>query len=68
MPLFRYRCTECNYEFEAVVNAGDDITRCPNCGYRVRRLYSRFASRYKGDGFFSTDYKTKKNSDSKKNA
>jgi putative FmdB family regulatory protein len=31
MPIFEYRCLDCNTKFEALVR-GDGTVACPNCG------------------------------------
>lgn len=30
--LFDFTCEECGYEFEDLVEAGVEVTPCPNCG------------------------------------
>jgi putative FmdB family regulatory protein len=30
MPLFQYTCTDCDHDFEMLVNRGDKI-ECPKC-------------------------------------
>ncbi|MBU0608239.1 MAG: zinc ribbon domain-containing protein [Armatimonadetes bacterium] len=45
MPLYEYRCENCDRTFEQMVAARnrDDGATCPDCGSkRVRRLISRF--------------------------
>ncbi|MBR6020891.1 MAG: zinc ribbon domain-containing protein [Kiritimatiellae bacterium] len=43
MPLFEYRCLDCDRAFEALVSSGD-TPRCPHCGSeRLRKLLSAFA-------------------------
>ncbi len=46
MPLYEYRCAECEHEFETLVPAGRaDQATCPSCGTdEVRRLLSLFAA------------------------
>jgi putative FmdB family regulatory protein len=46
MPLYEYRCLECQHEFEALVpTARADQATCPECGVEdVRRLLSMFAA------------------------
>ena len=41
MPLFEYRCTDCEHEFELLVRERDDAPRCPACeGAKVEKLVS----------------------------
>ena len=43
MPLFEYRCRDCEKRFEEFV-LGDSKPRCPSCeGRRVDKLLSVFA-------------------------
>jgi putative FmdB family regulatory protein len=46
MPLYEYRCLECQHEFEALVpTAQADQAECPQCGVEdTRRLLSVFAA------------------------
>ncbi len=46
MPLYEYRCADCEHEFEALVPAGRaDQASCPACGAGdVNRLLSLFAA------------------------
>ncbi|MGQ0635240.1 MAG: FmdB family zinc ribbon protein [Planctomycetaceae bacterium] len=44
MPLFEFRCGECDREFELLVRAGD-VPQCPTCGReRVEKLLSATAA------------------------
>jgi len=45
MPIFEFRCTECNERFEALrLSAEPAALRCPRCGGgRAERLISAFA-------------------------
>lgn len=41
MPLFSYRCTACNHEFETLVRSSD-VPSCPSCaGQALEKLVSR---------------------------
>jgi putative FmdB family regulatory protein len=45
MPLFDFRCKNCQHEFEALVRPQDaQVPVCPSCGSRdLERLLSSFA-------------------------
>ena len=34
MPIFEYRCTECDHGFEHLVRMASAAPRCPSCGSR----------------------------------
>ena len=56
MPLYTYRCTENNHEFQARQRMVDDpLTECPVCGGPVRRIVSSVGVVFKGSGFYVTD-------------
>lgn len=41
MPLYSYRCTACDHDFEALVGSSD-VPACPACGSQsLQRLLSR---------------------------
>ncbi|AFM26427.1 FmdB family zinc ribbon protein [Desulfomonile tiedjei] len=39
MPIYEYRCDECQVEFEKLV-FGSDVVSCPKCGGEVHRMMS----------------------------
>ena len=50
MPIFEFRCLECNREFEALVRKAAEISeiQCPECESRdLEELLSVFASNSK---------------------
>ena len=56
MPTYQYQCTECNEALEAVQKFSDDaLTECPNCGGRLRKVFSAVGVVFKGSGFYRTD-------------
>ncbi|MDG9729347.1 zinc ribbon domain-containing protein [Ignatzschineria sp. RMDPL8A] len=65
MPIYAYRCEECNHELEALQKMSDDpLVKCPQCQKpALKKLISAASFRLKGDGWYETDFK----SGSKKN-
>ena len=56
MPTYRYRCKECDHEFEVRQRMSDDpLTECPVCGGPVRRVVGTVGIVFKGSGFYVTD-------------
>jgi len=61
MPIYEYRCTACNNEFEALQKISDDpVKTCPACGGEVKKLISHSAFHLKGSGWYATDFSGKK--------
>ena len=60
MPTYQYRCLKCKYEFEIVQKMVDDpLAECPECKGKIKRLIGAGAGIiFKGDGFYSTDYRS----------
>jgi putative FmdB family regulatory protein len=63
MPIYMYRCNDCNYEFEQRQKMADEpLTECPSCeNGRVRRVVNSVGVVFKGSGFYVTDSRGKKN-------
>lgn len=60
MPTYQYVCTECGEPLEAVQKFSDDaLTECPNCGGRLRKVFSAAAIVFKGSGFYRNDSRGK---------
>lgn len=60
MPIFEYKCNDCNSEFELLkLNLNrDDI--CPNCNSKnIVKLISNINFVLNGSGFYKTDYNKK---------
>ena len=57
MPIYEYRCANCDSSFEAFVRATDALARCPQCdGSALTREMSTFASRSSnGDGIAAAE-------------
>lgn len=59
MPFYEYQCQNCNFEIEVMqsINA-DPLTKCPECGAEaLRRKIFPAGMIFKGDGFYSTEYR-----------
>src|SRR5688500_3482440 len=60
MPVYEYACTACGERTEARQSFDDPpLEECPQCGGRLRKLYSPVGIVFKGSGFYSTDAKSK---------
>jgi len=57
MPLYEYQCQECDHRYERIEKASSphDGT-CPTCGGAARRLLGAPALKFKGSGWYVTDY------------
>ena len=57
MPVYEYRCTSCGERTEAQQHVGDPpLSKCPRCGGALERVISAPALRFKGSGWYVTDY------------
>ena len=60
MPTYDYLC-ENGHRFELVQRFSDDaLDKCVECGAPCKRLLHAPAIHFKGSGFYSTDYGSKK--------
>jgi len=56
VPTYQYQCTECGEGLEAVQKFTDDaLTVCPNCGGRLKKVFSAVGIVFKGSGFYRND-------------
>jgi|TARA_B110000914_G_scaffold224922_1_gene244121 putative FmdB family regulatory protein len=73
MPIYDYKCLECDHQFEVIQKFSDEpLKKCPECNLNtVSKMVSAPSFRLKGAGWYETDFKTgtKKNIalDDKKN-
>lgn len=76
MPIYEYKCTKCNKQFEVTRKITDaPLVRCGSCGGELKKLISNTSFVLKGSGWYVTDYpsearkkamETKKPKDDKK--
>jgi putative FmdB family regulatory protein len=60
MPLYEYQCKKCKHRFEKIQQFSDEpIKKCPECGGQVEKLLSASSVRFKGSGWYVTDYPKK---------
>ena len=60
MPTYEYECEKCHHQFEQLQKITDEpIKTCPVCGGEVKRLISGGGGfLFKGNGFYTTDYRS----------
>jgi putative FmdB family regulatory protein len=57
VPLYEYRCPKCGKTFEKIQKFSDrPRAKCPECGVFAERQISAPAIRFKGTGWYVTDY------------
>lgn len=71
MPIYEYKCSDCDHTLERLQKMTDDALKdCPECGKpSLVKMISAAGFRLKGGGWYETDFKSgdKKNvADSKK--
>lgn len=55
MPIYEYRCNDCNNRFEYLVLGSDKDICCPECnGEKVERIMSACSFKSSGDGGVSS--------------
>lgn len=57
MPLYEYQCKSCHTNTERIQKFSDPpLAVCPHCGGELEQLISAPAVRFKGAGWYVTDY------------
>jgi putative FmdB family regulatory protein len=57
LPLYEYECGKCGARTERIEKlSGPHLRKCPQCGGKVRRMFSAPAVQFKGSGWYVTDY------------
>ncbi|HRV69368.1 MAG TPA: zinc ribbon domain-containing protein, partial [Marmoricola sp.] len=51
-----YACADCGHVFDIFQSFSDDaLTECPECGGKLRKVFSPAGVVFKGSGFYRTD-------------
>jgi putative FmdB family regulatory protein len=60
MPIYEYRCEECDHQLEALQRISDEpLNDCPECeSPTLKKQISAAGFRLKGSGWYETDFKT----------
>jgi putative FmdB family regulatory protein len=63
LPLYEYRCRKCGAQIEKIQKfSAPPLGTCQACGGQLQRLLSTPAIRFKGSGWYVTDYARKSSS------
>lgn len=60
MPIYEYKCSECNTKFECLQKITDPpLEKTPECSgeCKLEKILSTFEMSFVGTGFYKTDYK-----------
>jgi len=60
LPLYEYQCKKCHSLTERIQKFSDPpLAVCPHCGGELEQVLSAPAVRFKGSGWYVTDYAKK---------
>ena len=67
MPIYEYKCTQCDHRLEKLQRMSDDpLKDCPECeNPSLTKLVSASSFKLKGTGWYETDFKNNKKSETK---
>ena len=66
MPFYTFKCPSCNKEEELLQGMNDELPLCEKCDLKnhiveMKRVFKSVGKpKFKGSGFYETDYKDKK--------
>jgi putative FmdB family regulatory protein len=65
LPTYSYKCTECGTAFDIQQAFTDDtLTECPNCGGKLRKVFTAIGVTFNGSGFYRNDSRSSEKSGS----
>jgi len=57
MPIYEYKCTKCNEQFEVIQKFSDEpLKKCKSCGGKLKKLITNTSFVLKGSSWYVTDY------------
>jgi putative FmdB family regulatory protein len=57
MPIYEYQCQDCGRRTEVLQRIAErPLKICPHCGGKLKKAASAPAIRFKGSGWYVTDY------------
>jgi putative FmdB family regulatory protein len=57
VPIYEYKCEECEYEFEEFQSIKEPpVESCPKCKGKVKKVISMTSFSLKGDGWAKSGY------------
>lgn len=57
MPIYEYGCTKCGKHHEVMQKiTAEPLTKCPDCGGKMKKKISSTSFVLKGTGWYVTDY------------
>ncbi|HTQ62411.1 MAG TPA: FmdB family zinc ribbon protein [Candidatus Solibacter sp.] len=57
MPLYEYSCLKCGRHTDKIEKiGGPHLKKCPHCGGKVESVITAPAIKFKGSGWYVTDY------------
>ncbi|MGB2592095.1 MAG: FmdB family zinc ribbon protein [Candidatus Acidiferrum sp.] len=57
MPLYEYKCLKCGRHTEKIESVnGPHLKKCPHCAGKVESVITAPAIKFKGSGWYVTDY------------
>src|SRR5580693_280807 len=64
VPLYEYKCLKCGRHTEKIEPvAGPHLKKCPHCGGKMESVITAPAIKFKGSGWYVTDYAGKESKD-----
>lgn len=56
MPLYDFKCEECEHAFEVIQKHSDNHPQCIKCGKSTKKIISNTSFILKGDGWYKDGY------------